>query len=313
MQKLNYARRDAADKSLSEGIDKLAALVAEYTGTLKSTTDAIEAQNGIQTERANVAEAASRAALEQAIANAAHYSEQAGLAASAGLTRAESMRIVIGAIVTFLLLGTMIYSSVAIGLPIRRIGEVLMQLAGGDKAVRIPYTKRSDEIGDTARAADVFRSNMIRMELIEGEQKVAGERMRSEQKAEMRQLADTFEATVGGIVNTVSSTSTGLETAAATLTQAVSSTRELSVMLAASAEQAANNVQLVSQAADEISASASEINRQAQEFERYRPAGRTAGRQHRRPDVRACGGGEPDRRRGQADQRHCGADEPLGA
>jgi methyl-accepting chemotaxis protein len=63
----------------------------------------------------------------------------------------------------------------------------------------------------------------------------------------------------------VSATSTGLETAAATLTQAVSSTRELSVMLASSAEQAANNVQLVSQAADEISASASEINRQAQE------------------------------------------------
>ncbi|AMN43599.1 methyl-accepting chemotaxis protein [Rhodoplanes sp. Z2-YC6860] len=265
VQKLNYARRDAADKSLSEGIDKLAAMVAEYTGTLKSTTDAIEAQNRIQTDRANVAEAAARGALEQAIANAAHYSEQAGLAASAGLARAESMRIVIGAIVTFLLLGTMIYSSVAIGRPIRRIGEVLMQLAGGDKAVRIPYTKRSDEIGDTARVADVFRSNMIRMELIESEQKVAAERMRSEQKAEMRQLADTFEATVGGVVNTVSSTSIGLETAAATLTQAVSSTRGLSVMLAASAEQAANNVQLVSQAADEISASASEINRQAQE------------------------------------------------
>ena len=81
----------------------------------------------------------------------------------------------------------------------------------------------------------------------------------------MRQLADTFEATVGSIVNTVSATSMGLETAAATLTQAVSSTRELSVMLAASAEQASNNVQLVSQAADAISASASEINRQAQE------------------------------------------------
>jgi methyl-accepting chemotaxis protein len=265
VQKLNYARRDAADKSLYEGIDRLAALVAEYTQTLKSTTDAIEAQNRIQAERANVAEAAARAALEQAIANATRFSEEAGRAASAGLTRAERMRIVIGAIVTFLLLGTMFYSALAIGTPIRRIGETLMQLASGDKAVRIPYTRRSDEIGDTARAADVFRANMVRMEQIEAEQKVAEQRLRSEQKVEMRQLADTFEATIGGIVNTVSSTSTGLETAAGTLTQAVSSTRELSVMLAASAEQAANNVQLVSQAADEISASASEINRQAQE------------------------------------------------
>jgi methyl-accepting chemotaxis protein len=265
VQKLNYARRDTADKSLSEGIDRLAALVAEYTQTLKSTTDAIETQNRIQAERANVAEAAARAALEQAIANATRFSEEAGRAASEGLTRAERMRLVIGAVVALLLLGTMIYSALAIGRPIRRIGEVLMQLAGGDKSVRIPYTARSDEIGDTARAADVFRDNMVRMEMIEAEQKVAEQRLRSEQKAEMRQLADTFEMTVGGIVNTVSATSTGLETAAATMTQAVSSTRELSVMLAASAEQAANNVQLVSQAADEISASASEINRQAQE------------------------------------------------
>jgi methyl-accepting chemotaxis protein len=265
VQKLNYARRDALEKSVSAGIDRLAALVTEYTATLKSTTDAIEAQNLIQSERANPVEAAARAALEQAIANASHLSEEAGLAASAGLLRAERMRIVIGAVVTFLLLGTMVYSSLAIGRPIRRIGEVLMQLAGGDKSVKIPYTKRSDEIGDTARAADVFRSNMIRMEQIEAEQNLAEQRLRTEQKTEMRQLADTFEATVGGIVNTVSATSTGLETAAATLTQTAAATRELSVMLAASAQQASNNVQMVSQAADEISASASEINRQAQE------------------------------------------------
>ena len=265
VQKLNYARRDTLEKSLSEGIDNLAALVSEYTRILKSTTDAIEAQNRIQSEQATPTEAAARAALEQAIANASHLSDEASRAASDGLLRAERMRLLIGAVVTFLLLGTMVYSSLAIGRPIRRIGEVLMQLSGGDKAVTIPYTRRSDEIGDTARAADVFRNNMIRMERIEAEQNQAEQRLRSEQKAEMRQLADTFEATVGGIVNTVSATSTGLETAAATLTQAVATTRELSVMLGASAQQASNNVQMVSQAADEISASASEINRQAQE------------------------------------------------
>src|SRR5215207_6526019 len=43
VQKLNFARRDALEKSVSAGIDKLAALVTEYTATLKSTTDAIEA------------------------------------------------------------------------------------------------------------------------------------------------------------------------------------------------------------------------------------------------------------------------------
>src|ERR1051325_5177964 len=212
VQKLKYARRDATEKSLTDGIDKLAAVVTEYTATLKSTTEAIETQNRIQAERATVAEAAARAALEQAIANAAHFSEEAGRAATAGLIRAERMRIVIGAIVTSLLIGTMIYSALAIARPIRRIGEVLMQLAAGDKSISIPYTRRSDEIGDTARAADVFRGNMVRMEQIEVEQKGAEQRLRAEQKTELRRLADTFEKTVGGIVNTVSATSTGLET-----------------------------------------------------------------------------------------------------
>ena len=74
-----------------------------------------------------------------------------------------------------------------------------MQLADGNKTVRIPYTKRSDEIGDTARVADVFRDSMVRMEQIEAEQKHVEERLKAERRAEMHRLADTFEATVGGI------------------------------------------------------------------------------------------------------------------
>ena len=88
------------------------------------------------------------------------------------------------------------YASLAVGRPVRRIGEVLKQLADGDKTVRIPYTKRSDEIGDTARVADVFKDSMVRMEQIEAEQKHVEERLQAERKAEMHRLADMFEATV---------------------------------------------------------------------------------------------------------------------
>ena len=188
-----------------------------------------------------------------------------------------------------------------------------MQLADGNKTVKIPYTNRSDEIGDTARVADIFRDSMVRMEQIEAEQKHVEERLKAERRAEMHRLADMFEATVGDIVNTVSSTSAELETAAVTLARTAESTQELTVVLAASAQQASNNVQTVSQAADEISASASEINRQVQELSGI---ARQAVQQAERTDVRMSeltAAAAPDRRRAQAHQRHRRPDQPAGA
>jgi methyl-accepting chemotaxis protein len=282
-QKLGFARRDATQKELADGIDKVLTLLPEYTAFLKATTDAIDAQNQIQSERADPAETAARASLERAIATATRLSETASADAAAGVVRAGRTRILVGLVVTLLLLGTAMYASLAVGRPVRRIGEVLKQLADGDKTVRIPYTNRSDEIGDTARVADVFKDSMVRMEQIEAEQKHVEGRVQAERRAEMHRLADMFEATVGDIVNTVSSTSAELETAATTLARTAESTQELTVVLAASAQQASNNVQTVSQAADEISASASEINRQVQESSGI---ARQAVQQAERTDVR---------------------------
>lgn len=282
-QKLAFARRDATQKELADGIDKVVALLPEYTAFLKATTDAIDAQNQIQSERADPAEIAARTSLEQAIATATQLSEMASADAAAGLVRAGRTRILVGLVVALLLLGTAVYASLAVGRPVRRIGEVLKQLADGDRTVRIPYTNRSDEIGDTARMADIFKDSMVRVEQIEAEQKHVEERSQAERRTEMHRLADMFETTVGEIVNTVSSTSAELETAAATLARTAESTQELTVALAASAQQASNNVQTVSQAADEISASASEINRQVQESSGI---ARQAVQQAERTDVR---------------------------
>ena len=111
--------------------------------------------------------------------------------------------------------------AIAIGKPIRRIGEVLMRLANGNTSVAIPYTDRGDEIGDTARVAGIFKDNLLRIGTIEAEQKSTEQRQLAERKSAMLALADTFEATIGEIVNAVSSTSAELQTAASTLTESV--------------------------------------------------------------------------------------------
>jgi diguanylate cyclase (GGDEF)-like protein len=66
-----------------------------------------------------------------------------------------------------------VLSSFSVTLPIRKIGDVLRELAHGNKAVEIPFTGRSDEVGDTARAAQSFRDSLVHMEELEVERREA--------------------------------------------------------------------------------------------------------------------------------------------
>jgi len=268
IQQLNYARRAVADKDVIEGIDALQKIVAEYTGILQETTSTIDAQNATQTERANPAEAGSRALLAQAIETANASSDAATAQAAVGVAQAGRIRIGIGLVVGLVLIGAAAFASLAIGKPVRRIGEVLMALANGNKTVAIPYADRRDEVGDTARAAKAFKDNLLRVERLEVAQKQAEERTAIERKSVMHKLADEFEGAVGGIVGTVSSASARLEGAANTLTKTASTTEQLSGLVATASDEASSNVQAVAFAAEELSASVSEVGRHVQESSR---------------------------------------------
>jgi hypothetical protein len=75
-----------------------------------------------------------------------------------------------------------------------------------------------DEVGEVAKAADVFKENGLAKIRIEAEQKEAEKRSATQRRADMLKLADSFETAVGEIVQTVSSASTELEASASTLT-----------------------------------------------------------------------------------------------
>jgi methyl-accepting chemotaxis protein len=283
IQQLNYARRATADKAVLEGIDALIGIVAEYTAVLQSSTNAIDAQNSTQAQRANPAELGSRELLGQAIAAANASSDAATAEAAVGVTRAGRVRVGIGLVVGLVLIGAAAFASLAIGKPVRRIGEVLMELANGNKSVRIPYADRSDEVGDTARAAKAFKDNILRVERLESEQKETQERAAVERKSMMHRLAEEFEGAVGTIVGTVSSASAGLEGAANTLTKTADTTEQLSGLVATASDEASSNVQAVAFAAEELSASVSEVGRHVEESSRI---ARDAVVQAARTDVR---------------------------
>ena len=145
---------------------------------------------------------------------------------------ADTSGLILGALTVLVLIGSTVFGFLAVGRPISRIAGVLEQLAGGDKSVEIPFTRRGDEVGETARAANVFKDNLIRMDQMTAEQKAAEARAEAEKKQAMHQLAEGFERAVGGIIGAVSSASSQLQGAAQTMSAAAEQTNRQSMAVA---------------------------------------------------------------------------------
>ncbi|WP_298878663.1 methyl-accepting chemotaxis protein [uncultured Bradyrhizobium sp.] len=152
--------------------------------------------------------------------------------------------------------------------PLTSMTRAMGRLAGGDLAVEIPSRGKADEIGDMAKAIQVFKDNMIDTERMRHEQTESEARQAEDRKKDMVRLADQFEQAIGEIVETVSSASSELETSAGTLTTTATRAQDLSTEVASASHEASANVQAVASATEELSSSVSEIARQVQESAR---------------------------------------------
>jgi methyl-accepting chemotaxis protein len=149
--------------------------------------------------------------------------------------------------------------------PLQRMTVTMNDLASGNLDVEVPGVGRGDEVGEMAKAVEVFKSNAIARQSLEGERREAETRTVAGRKADMNRMADDFEAAVGQIVDAVSSASTQLELSAGTLTSTAERAEELATTVAAASEEASTNVQSVASATEEMSSSVNEISRQVQQ------------------------------------------------
>ncbi|MCB1393306.1 MULTISPECIES: methyl-accepting chemotaxis protein [unclassified Nitrobacter] len=150
--------------------------------------------------------------------------------------------------------------------PLAALTTAMGELAKGNFAVVLPGLERKDEMGDMARAVETFKVKAEQKARDEAEAKMQQDQLAAqERKAEMHRLADSFEAAVGAVIQTVSSAATQLEDSATALTQTAEQTHQLSSAVAAASEEATVNVQSVASASEEMAASVNEISRQVQE------------------------------------------------
>jgi methyl-accepting chemotaxis protein len=171
---------------------------------------------------------------------------------------------VIIAVVVVLLLAVVIMLLVryVAAKPITNLTRSVEVLANGDTNVTVPMTARGDELGVMAKAVEFFRQKLIEVEELRQRQEEAEKASTTERRRVMLDMADNFEASVKGIVQSVSSSATELESNAQSMSSVADASARQATAVAAAATQASANVTTVAAAAEELSSSIREIARQ---------------------------------------------------
>ncbi|WP_284276119.1 HAMP domain-containing methyl-accepting chemotaxis protein [Bradyrhizobium iriomotense] len=265
LQRLGALEKDALPDQVKSALGPVKSSLAAYKAAFESTSAAIIKGDEIyrnniaplvteSIERLKVAETGlkadyqkTRATAEGVIASTTWIQEVAG-----------GLAVLFGSIIAFLIARSIVG-------PLASMTRAMGSLAGGDLRVEIPGRGNRDEIGDMAKAIQVFKDNMVETARLRAEQTELEANRAEQRKADMVRLADQFEQAVGEIVDTVSSASGELEASAGTLTTTASRAQDLSTEVAAASQEASANVQAVASATEELSSSVGEIARQVQE------------------------------------------------
>lgn len=177
--------------------------------------------------------------------------------------------------------------------PIDGITQVMAKLAEGDNTVEIDAQDRKDEIGEMARAVQVFKDNALERQRLEADAKRAAEERaeheRLERERDAKREADerareqaenaakqaraekisnlimTFEGRVQEVMETVIRAVRELQDTANSMTATAGMSQELAEAVAMASGEASANVQTVASAAEELTSSINEISRQVQQ------------------------------------------------
>jgi methyl-accepting chemotaxis protein len=153
--------------------------------------------------------------------------------------------------------------------PVVAMSRAMRELAVGNFDVQLPGLERRDEVGQMARAVEEFKVAAIgKAERETAEREDKNRELAVARRAELHQLAESFEAAVGNIIENVGAASSELENSAVVLTNSSAASQDLSAVVAAASEETSANVQSVATATEEMASSINEIGRQVADSNR---------------------------------------------
>jgi methyl-accepting chemotaxis protein len=145
--------------------------------------------------------------------------------------------------------------------PIVGMTGLMNKLAAGDLDITVIGTERADEIGQMAKAMEVFKDNAIANRKLEAEQRAEQER-RVARAQRLDELFKRFDAKISDMLKVVAGATTELQAAANSMSSTAEETSRQATAVAGAAEETSANVQTVATATEELSSSITEISRQ---------------------------------------------------
>jgi methyl-accepting chemotaxis protein len=150
----------------------------------------------------------------------------------------------------------------SISLPLKDVRNAMGEIAQGRLERDVPHLSKRDEIGEMAKALQVFKENAVERKRLEQEQQQAEIAAREEKKAMMRKLADDFEGRVQGIIGAVAQAAIRLCRTSESMSGVIENASAKASNVACASNETAQNVQSVAFATEEMSASVREIAQQ---------------------------------------------------
>jgi methyl-accepting chemotaxis protein len=145
--------------------------------------------------------------------------------------------------------------------PVTRLTAAMKQIAGGKLDVTILGSDRFDEIGEMARATEVFLEHARENDRLETEKK-AGDAVRLRRQEALEALSADFNHSVTGQLHTLSAASTELEATAHGLLDRSGATQTRTQEVQTSVASSTETAEAVAAATKELAASSDEIGSQ---------------------------------------------------
>jgi methyl-accepting chemotaxis protein len=257
---------------IREGIEDLGRQVTAYTPA--AADDAMR-----QRQAAEIA-ATSDAVLEAAEGLTTALGAEAGAMADEGaslISRLMVMWIGLATILTLITLFAQRYFNRTVGATLKAMARQMTAIAAGTRDVAISGKDRCDEIGEMARATEVFHRAGLRLEKLSREratrakaeldeharQQVIAEEARRERERMIAGIADQFERTVGDVVTGVVAASSQLQSTASLMATTAEDASSRTGEAAAAMQEANLGAAAAAAASDEFAMSIGEISRQA--------------------------------------------------
>jgi methyl-accepting chemotaxis protein len=146
--------------------------------------------------------------------------------------------------------------------PLVELTGAIDKLAGGETAVAIPYIGHQDEVGIMARAVGVLKTNTVEKLRLEADQAAQKEQAEIERRRVLGDLAGRLDESIGQVVQSLSGAAATLETNAQLMLSSCSEARQRSATIAASSHQSSASVASLASAANALSDSIADIERQ---------------------------------------------------